>query len=239
MKLLLSFFIFIWCQMNFAAVDYYGYHEATQVPEPMFYDLVRGLHSKKGEFEANTLFYQQASNELRSLHAAPEIEWVPADNWGVELELPSSHGKVEALKLALQHGFDRSQRSFVDGLQLILERNLEHHHTEGKLTYLMGKRFPRRWSAFAIVGLAIEGPAQQVKEVTNLSVFYDVLRRVDFGAELNLVTRGGSSEFLQFLPQAHLALDEKMKVQLGTGVQYLAQRWYSTGALRLIREWNL
>lgn len=232
-------FLFFFILQSASAADFYKYTEATQVPEPMFYDLVRSLHSKRGEFEANTLFYQSGDPRLRALHVAPEIEWVPRDNWGLEFELPASLAKVEAYKIAVQHGLERNRKSLIDGWQLIAEKSADKGAIDATLTYLVGKRFKNKFSIFSILGGRHNGDNGKWDEIVNFSVFYDVLDRVDFGVEANLESRHLRSEFLQILPQIHLAMDEHTKIQMGTGVQYLNHQWFTTGALRLIREWNL
>ena len=63
--------------------------ETVSVPEPLMFDLVRGLGAKKGELEINALADFPLNNtSSRNVEWAPEVEYAVFDNLAVELELP-------------------------------------------------------------------------------------------------------------------------------------------------------
>lgn len=221
------------------AEDYYGYERKTEVPEPMFYDLVRSLHSHKGEIEVNALMFQDINNRTRDFNISPEIEFVPLDHLGIEFELPTTGGNIEAYKAAIQYGFHRDIPSYVDGLQLMYEQIIDSKEKEITLTYLAGKRFKSLHSLFLIVGPRYEANLKHWQEIANFSYFYDHNDHIDLGLEINSVSEKMTSKSLQILPQIHLAMSRKFKIQFGIGAQEVDDKWYTVSALRLIREDNL
>ncbi len=82
--------------------------DQIQLPEPMVFDLVRGLGARAGELEANTLFMSPLRRGHAELAWAPEVAWAPIDDLALELELPVANMELEAVKLALQQTFDSS-----------------------------------------------------------------------------------------------------------------------------------
>src|SRR5690606_10266294 len=56
-------------------------------PEPMIYDLVRGLDAEAGELEINALVRIHPDRDGARLSYAPEVELALLDGFAVELEL--------------------------------------------------------------------------------------------------------------------------------------------------------
>lgn len=76
-----------------------------EIPEPLNFDLVRGLGAKKGELEINTLAQFPFQNfSSTGIDWAPEIEYALLDGFAIELEIPMNNGEFEAFKAAMQGG---------------------------------------------------------------------------------------------------------------------------------------
>ena len=76
---------------------------ALHIPEPMVFDLVRGLGAGKGEFEANVLAeFPLDRTASREIEWAPEVEYAFADGLALEFELPFEDGELEGYKGAFQ-----------------------------------------------------------------------------------------------------------------------------------------
>ena len=69
-------------------------------PEPMVFDMVRGLGAEKGEVEVNTLVLVPTSPV--AAWWAPEIEAAVVDNFALEFEVGLRNIDLEALKFAFQ-----------------------------------------------------------------------------------------------------------------------------------------
>lgn len=69
----------------------------VHIPEPLVFDLVRGLGARRGELEINVLgqFPVGGSNN-RKIHWAPEVEGAVTDGIALELELPFEGSELEA-----------------------------------------------------------------------------------------------------------------------------------------------
>ena len=74
--------------------------DELDIPEPLVFDLVRPLGSPQGELEVN--FFASRINGQGQLSWSPEIEYVIADGYAVELELPHTNGSLDEYKMALQ-----------------------------------------------------------------------------------------------------------------------------------------
>lgn len=212
---------------------------APHIPEPLAFDLVRGLGARKGEFEMNTLVLMPWTRP-GDADWAPEIEWAPRDNFAVELELPIHGDQLKALKLALQFTFPRARaRKFIAGWQLIGEYLPGERALATTSMFLAGYRLSRRWSVLGMVGARLDwsrrpfacGPSL----LANPSVFVDLGERVTLGVEHN-VDLGVDHVAARALPQLHVQLGRRWRLQLGAGVQVAARRVAGVGGLRLIFE---
>src|SRR5688572_24541264 len=67
------------------------------IPEPLAFDLVRGLGAARGELEVNTLGV--VSLRRPGIHWAPEVEYAFLDGHAFELELPFANQRFGGVKL--------------------------------------------------------------------------------------------------------------------------------------------
>ena len=74
--------------------------DGPRIPEPMVFDLVRGLGARRGELEFNTLSLVPFRHGGPKYEWAPEIEWAVADGFAVEYELPIFDTRIVAQKFA-------------------------------------------------------------------------------------------------------------------------------------------
>src|SRR5690606_14286490 len=133
---------------------------APHIPEPLAFDLVRGLGARAGELEINTLAISPWSRR-GPVEWAPEIEWAPRDDLALELELSIHNTQLHALKLALQFTFPHAhRRDFIAGWQLIGTYAPGERLLETTSLFIAGYRFDRRWSALAMAGLRADWSRQ-------------------------------------------------------------------------------
>ena len=111
------------------------------IPEPLLFDLVRGLGSRAGEVEVNTLLVTRFRAGRVAVDWAPEVEWAFADGLALELELPMHERQLEAIKLAGQVTLPSSLANLTHGLQFIGEYLLTPREIELVGLYLAGVRF--------------------------------------------------------------------------------------------------
>jgi hypothetical protein len=189
---------------------------APHIPEPLSFDLVRGLGAKRGELEVNTLF-EAAVGETP--HWAPEVEWAFAEGAAIELELPIVGDRLEAIKFAGQYTLPRRrQNSFIQGFQQIVEVPLTGQGTELSSLYIAGARFNPVLSGMWMVGTRVTvEPGVPVEVLSNLSIFADAGERATVGLETNLAV-GLDAVDLLLLPQLHLQIGRRFALQFGAGV---------------------
>ena len=78
----------------FGAEDFGAEQHAVRIPEPMVFDLVRGLGARRGELEVNTLVLLPMNDwDDRHVDWAPEIEYALLDGVALEFELPFEDGR--------------------------------------------------------------------------------------------------------------------------------------------------
>lgn len=193
----------------------------AHVPEPMLFDLVRGLHAERGEVEVNTLVSFRPRRGGFPVAWAPEVEWAFAEGHALEFELPMVDRELKAIKVALQGRLPGSNERFIHGWQFLVEHYLEGE-TEWNSLYLLGVRPPGRWSAFLMVGPRLVGPdrVERVEILVNPSLFLDASPRVHVGLEVNGWLHPGrevTGEVL-LLPQIHVRLSPRVVGQAGAGV---------------------
>lgn len=187
------------------------------IPEPMAFDLVRGLGATKGEFEGNVLIM---SGLRRDVDWAPEIEWAFANRFALEFEIPMANTRVKALKMAVQGTMRESRKIFIHGWQTIGEYLIDDRMFEFTALYLAGVRIRKRPSLFLMVGprsgFARSGLHAQL--VVNPSLFIDVAETVTLGLENN-VTLDGRQTSLRSLMQVHAQLNRHLRFQIGGGLE--------------------
>lgn len=210
---------------------------APHIPEPLVFDLVRGLGARRGELEVNTL----AVIGLRDgrVHWAPEVEWAFARGHALELELPMLDRHVEAVKLAVQGTFPSKRKRIVHGWQTFGEVALEGGVPRGVLLYILGHRFARRWSYLAMLGgdaVLPEFGQRRGAALLNASLFADPAEWATVGLESN-VSVGLSGQWqVSVFPQAHFQVGKRLRVQLAPGMGISPAGVEPLAALRVILE---
>jgi hypothetical protein len=192
--------------------------EVARVPEPMFFDLVRPLGAQKGELEANVL----AGHQSRSgdTEWAPEIEYVFADGYAVELELPFENATLAQYKVALQGTLGvLAGRKMIHGWQIIGRSATDRSEYSGDALYINAYRFSDHWSTLNMVGLRRTAFAStgQTVGLLNTSLFYNRSRDVVFGVEINNELGSGRWRY-RALPQVHVTMGANQALQVGLGV---------------------
>ena len=132
--------------------------ETVSIPEPLMFDLVRGLGAKQGELEINSLAdfpLNDVSN--RGVDWAPEIEYALFNNFAVELEFPLNNFDLEAYKAAVQWTIGSSKdNKFIHGIQVLGERYKHNDILELNFLYVPAYRFNEVWSAIGLFGIMLE-----------------------------------------------------------------------------------
>lgn len=202
------------------------------IPEPLAFDLVRGLGAHKGEFEVNDL----ALIDMRSGDTkwAPEAEWAVADGVAFELEVPIRNTHVEAVKVAGQWTAPTRHRWTLQGVQAFVEVSTDDVTPSATGVYVVGTRVNPRLSFLGMVGGTATAATRETPArsglIANGSTFYELGERATIGVEMNLLARShvpaslrrgwATPEFdLRLLPQVHVQLGKRVRLQLGLGVE--------------------
>ncbi len=209
-------------------------------PEPLVFDLVRGLGARKGELEANNLAVINLKDGR--VDWAPEIEWAFADDYAFELELPFVDRKLEAFKFALQGTLPSPWDNFTHGWQTFAEIHLDDAATDLVLVYIFGQRFAGKWTYLAMTGAnthfapdakrSVEG----VSALVNASLFRDVTEWLTVGLESNHEWRNDGSWASRLFPQAHLQVAPHVRLQVSVGVEFSDLGVAPLAATRIILE---
>lgn len=210
---------------------------APHIPEPLAFDLVRGLGARKDEVEVNNL----AMVDLKTgvVHWAPEVEWAFADGYAVELELPMLGRELESVKVALQGTLPSPWSAFTHGWQTFAEVALDDAATDAVLLYIFGQRFAKKWSYLTMwggnVGLTQQG-YESVAGLVNASLFVDIREWQTWGLETNTEVKDTGNWKVRALPQAHFQLSQRLRLQLGAGIEVHDRELAPIAATRLILE---
>ncbi len=242
----------------FGAEDYGSEDNIPSIPEPMVFDLVRGLGADRGEFEVNVLSLFPA-NRSRAVGAtdfdpfgpaagsldrggiewAPEIEYALFDGFAVEFELPFEGSELEAYKFAAQLTLGTALHDqFIHGLQTIVEPHTDFEIWELTFLYLAGVEFSDRWSALGMIGvrpqISNHGGGDPVDGILNLTIFADVTHRMTCGLESNFVFGESDRTSLLLMPQVDVEITDHLELQCGIGPGFSASDTEVLAGLRLI-----
>lgn len=194
-----------------------GYPE---IPEPMIFDMVRGLGARAGELEANTLATSPLSGQARVVEWAPEVEYALFDGFAVEFELPFENMRLTELKVGLQGTFGTFDNGrVVHGVQYLGIYDRHDKSASHALLYLIGRQHDERWSTMSMIGVGDVRVGQSESEaglLVNHSTFYKLSEAQTAGLELNY--KSGPDGGVLAMPQFHAALARKASVQLGAGL---------------------
>jgi hypothetical protein len=216
------------------------------IPEPLMFDLVRGLGAKQGELELNTLVdIPLNDSKSRSVEWAPEIEYALFDGLALEFELPFEDGHLEALKFAIQYTIGTSSnKQFIHGVQMISETYLDDAISELNLLYVPAYRFNTTWSVLGLFGLMYELGSDAAKDrstiLINASLFANVNEHAVIGLEINntdptLQKRDDNDMEFLLLPQFHYEFSGGFSFQVGFGPRFTDQQAEFSGVLRVIQ----
>lgn len=194
--------------------------ETTSFPEPMVFDLMRGLDSKKGEMEVNSLFF---SDNTHVINSSPEVEFAVADGFAFEIEMPIQNQQVEAYKIGSQLTLFNGPR-FQFGLQGIYEK---FNHTEREdfyLTSIIDYQLSGRLFFVGIIGgrsAVYQGVIDHNVFIMNLSLFYQIKDQLFIGVENDknfyFVDRPVK---VSTIPQVSLRINKVMRLQAGVGFDW-------------------
>jgi hypothetical protein len=207
------------------------------IPEPMVFDLVRALGARAGEVEVNSLFVvRPRRGGFDTTTWAPEIEWAIVDRFAVEFELPMADRRVDALKAAVQWTISEPARHFAHGLQAIAEHALDEGHTELSALYLAGFRAGRT-SGLGMAGLRVHFGEQARPEVLfNPSLYVDADEALTLGVEGNVVLGFDGRQAALLVGQVHWQVVQRLRMQVGGGVELSAGRRGAVVVTRWILE---
>jgi hypothetical protein len=213
-------------------------------PEPLIYDLVRGLGARRGELEVNTLAVLPVRRRPGTLAWNPEVEWVFADGFAAELELPFENGELAAVKAVLQGTVvARPSRRDAHGVQLLAEQSIQGDTSFYAATYLGGVRATQWLGFFLIAGPRVNvTPRGSVPVLlANPSVFFPLTRRWVTGVETNLALplgpgSGRAERVVLVTPQIHWTPTRHLKLQFGFGTRSINGRANTIAATRFTLE---
>lgn len=232
-------FVFAAAAIVAAAAPMRAQDANPHVPEPMLFDLVRGLGAKRGELEINALTVNDFRAGLDKFYWNPEVEWVVRDGIALELELAMDRGRVESTKLMTQLTFGSPLPGrYIHGTQVIGERSGIDDGFDASVLYVGALRFSERWSLSLLQGAKYgAGIADREREywswLGNATLFAEV-GRATWGLELNVETPRSEAPSVRLAPQLHMARGD-WGLQLGTGIAATAGTRQSFAALRLVR----
>ena len=220
--------------------------ETVIIPEPLMFDLVRGLGADKGELEVNALADFPINNiSAREVEWAPEVEYAIFDGFAVELELPFENFELEAIKVAVQWTIGQSKNNkYIHGLQVIGETMLHDNITEFSFLYVPAYRFNETWSMLGLFGVMLEvgsdAPEKKETILLNASIFADINEQTVFGLELNntdptLQGRDDNDMSFLILPQVHYEFESGLAFQFGIGPRFEDSGTEASAVLRVIK----
>ena len=221
--------------------------ETVKIPEPLMFDLVRGLGAKQGELEINTLADFPLNNiSSRGIEWAPEIEYALFNNFAIEFEIPLEDNELEAYKMAVQWTIGASKNNkFIHGVQVISESYTNDDILELNFLYVPAYRFNSVWSAIGLFGVMLESGADSPEKnhtiILNASVFADLNEHTVLGVEFNNTNPTNqniddNSMELLILPQVHYEFDYGFSSQLGIGGRFSDGTINTSTVLRVIKS---
>lgn len=228
----------IMCSQSLWAAEFSEYTSKTEVPEPLFIDLVRSLDAKKGEWEINSLF-SHSNGSFNDINWAPEVEFVPFNGLGLEFEFPMQGDTLKYYKFAVQktlNSFNKGKS--LHGLQLIYETDVDFKYHDETLFYILAHRFNFHLSSMTLAGFKKSSLSNETIWSYNQTFFYNYSREVDFGLEFNYFSGDRENRLLQIIPQIHLAFKDGYKIQWGFGSEEIGSQWQPLAVFRLIKEFN-
>ncbi len=221
-------------------------HEKTYLPEPMFFDLVRPLGAKKGEFEVNSLAYFPIKRQSRNISWAPELEFTVRDGLAVEFEFPMHNNHLEAFKFAIQGTINQESKSnYVHGWQWISEYIINERIKEFTLIYLGGFHLNNDFSLFFMSGpryvhhfKSKEGitPKPEFQALFNINFNKRISPHTTIALEQNYGRHFNIGHEYRIIPQVHYRMSHKFMMQVGLGYEWYLNSSHLALASRFIVE---
>lgn len=223
-----------------------GQEDKVEVPEPIMFDLVRGLGAKKGELEINTLIDIPLNNGgSRAVEWAPEIEYAVIDGLAIEIEFPFEDEHLEAFKVALQYTLGQSKSNkFIHGLQFISEIYRFESIAEWSLLYVPAYKFNNTWSLLGLFGVMYESGSDAAERnntiLLNTTLFASINENFVLGLEINntdptLQRRDDNEMEFLVLPQCQYEWADGFELQIGFGPRFVENDTDFSGVLRVIK----
>jgi hypothetical protein len=222
---------------------------ASDIPEPMVFDLIRPLGAKKGEFEANVLAQRAITGPSQTIEWAPEIEYAIADGFAIELELPFEGAQVHEYKVGLQATLGTAGNT-IHGLHYLGIHDIGSGRTGHTLLYVLGVRWSEKISTLSMAGVGSRGfgpkRSAEFAEICkchvprshmalNHTTFYEKDKNTTFGLEVNFRTAG--EDYILVMPQIHKNLSHRYTIQGGVGIEsFENSKIRPTMAIRFITE---
>ena len=248
----------VFAREPFGAEDKGAEDNVPSIPEPMVFDLVRGLGARQGEFEINCLAefplgrsrasapegfdpfgLMPGSEDRDGIEWAPEVEYALVDGFAIEFELPFENSHLEAYKFAAQWTFGTAlDNRFIDGAQIIIEPDTKFEVWELSFLYLAGIQFNERWSALGMLGVRPELENGEGVTATdgllNFTVFRDLDLYTTFGIETNFTFGDRDRTTFLLIPQVDREFTDNLELQTGAGVGFSVEGTEPLFAMRLI-----
>ena len=207
------------------------------LPEPMVFDMVRGLGAEQGEIEVNTLVLVPTSPAAAIW--APEIEAAVVDNFAIELEVGFYNIDLEILKLAFQGTVAmKEDGSMGHGIQPLFEYVIDEQVILATALYILGVRLAPAFTLVALVGPAIESHIHGKTYggvLVNFTLGWAPHPRVVVATEQNFEWFS-NFYLIRWMPQVHWQACSRFQLQAGFGLRHLEGRNAGEGALRAIVE---
>jgi hypothetical protein len=212
------------------------------VPEPLLFDLVRGLGAHKGELEVNALVVHDFRAGRDKFYWNPEVEWIVADGIGLELELAMDRGAVESTKLMTQITFGTPLPGrYIHGAQIIGERSGIDDGYDLSVVYIGARRFSPEWSLNFIqgakYGAGIEDRQTPYWSWLGNATLFRETRRATFGLEMNVESPRSEAPTIRLTPQIHLHRGA-WGLQAGLGAATTGPTQSTFAALRLVHTFR-
>lgn len=214
------------------------HHTSAHLPEPMVFDLVRGLGAREGELETNVLLVTEVRDGQASVDWAPEVEWAVLDGVAFELELPMVDAELHALKAAGQVTIPSPDPGFAHGVQLLTEVTVADWQPQYAAMYLLGGRVGPV-TVFGMIGARSRSPHDQLATwdiIANPTVGVDLHETVTVALETNAAFGLDERVRVLLMPQLHWQIVQRFRIQIGGGVLYDSGQWFPQIGTRLILE---
>lgn len=206
-----------------AGASGYTHEELLDVPEPLFFDLIRRPGAHAGEIEVNVL----AGIPLRSqprISWSPEIEYAFARGHAIELEFDVDHDRLERVQLGFQgtFGFSSNQR-FIHGWQMLAGYGLAERNIEFTGLYMFAVRFTHRLSSWLLIGPRVVGPIAGEEPgamlVLNPSLYLRLRPNLNLAIE-STILYGKTEQVALLLGEVEWDVSPSVQLQLGLGPRW-------------------